>query len=66
MFPANSLICDCCGCTAKLVLNVVVGNDGKRIEWPKAAVKDGAIFFSVDCPHCGLREQCVVMPDNVD
>jgi hypothetical protein len=38
--------------------------DGKRIEWPKAAVKSDGIYFTIACPSCGEREQCVSRPSD--
>jgi hypothetical protein len=39
---------------------------GKRIEWPKAAVKSDGIYFTIHCPLCGTREQCVAKPNDAD
>jgi hypothetical protein len=49
--------CEQCGSQATVEMNAHTGADGKVIEWPKAAVRDGGMYFSIACPTCGAREQ---------
>ena len=56
--PLN-VTCEVCGSLADMVMFAHVDPQGKRIEWPKAAVKPGGIYFAIACPKCGEREQCL-------
>jgi hypothetical protein len=53
------LLCDSCGQLAETEVNSYVGPDGKRIEWPKAEIKDGQMCFTIICPTCGERQKCL-------
>jgi hypothetical protein len=53
------LTCSACGRFADIEMQVYVGSDGKRIEWPKAETKNGQLYFTIVCPNCGARQQCV-------
>ena len=56
------LTCELCGSQATLDVNSHTDASGKRIEWPKAVLKPGGIFFVVNCPQCGSREQLMAEP----
>lgn len=60
------IACETCNSEASVIMAGHADGTGKRIEWPKAAVKSDGIYFSIDCPLCGLREQCVAKPCDVD
>jgi hypothetical protein len=47
-------------------MNSYVDPLGKRIEWPKATVKPDGIYFTIRCPNCGEREQCVARQGDAD
>jgi hypothetical protein len=49
--------CALCGSQATVEMNAHKAADGKVIEWPKATVRDGGMYFSIACPKCGAREQ---------
>ena len=36
---------------------------GMPIQWPKATVKDDGIYFAINCPNCGEREQLMATPN---
>jgi hypothetical protein len=57
------LICSVCGNLADTEMQAYVGADGKRIEWPKVETKDRQLCFTIDCPNCGARRQCITAPD---
>ncbi len=56
------LICNICGNLADTEMQAYVGADGTRIEWPKAETKDGQLCFTIACPNCGVRRQCIAPP----
>lgn len=58
--------CDICGEQAELLQNSHVDPAGKRIEWPRAAVRSGGLYFAVNCPECGEREQCMAKASDTD
>lgn len=66
MGAATQVTCEICGEKAAIMQNVHVDPIGRRIEWPKAAVKSGGLYFAVDCPECGEREQCMAKPGDTD
>jgi hypothetical protein len=47
-------------------MHVHTDTDGKRIEWPKAVVKPDGMYFTIACPACGEREQCMVRPGDTE
>jgi hypothetical protein len=49
--------CELCGLQATVEMNAHQGADGTVIEWPKATVRDGGMYFRISCPKCGSREQ---------
>jgi len=49
--------CEKCGGDAELVNNVRMNVDGTCLEWPKATVRSGALFFTINCKKCGELEQ---------
>jgi hypothetical protein len=51
--------CVRCGSAADLLKNAYVDATGRRVEWPKVTVRPGRLYFSIHCPNCGEREQCV-------
>jgi len=51
------LPCEQCGSEATVDMKSHTDAAGKRIEWPNATVKADGIYFSVNCPNCGTREQ---------
>ena len=51
--------CEICDEKADVVHNVHVDASGTRLEWPKASVKSDGIYFTLNCPTCGEREQCL-------
>jgi uncharacterized Zn finger protein len=56
--------CDVCGKDAEIAHNVHVDADGKRLEWPKAIVKSDGLYFTLNCPNCGEREQLMAKKDD--
>jgi hypothetical protein len=46
--------------------NTHVDPSGKRIEWPKAAVRSDGLYFAVNCPECGEREQRMAKHGDTD
>jgi hypothetical protein len=56
--------CELCGSQATVEMNAHTGADGKVIEWPKAVVRDGGMYFSITCPQCGSREQLMASPSD--
>jgi DNA-directed RNA polymerase subunit RPC12/RpoP len=57
-----SLKCDECGATAEIAMNSHEDAAGKRIEWPKASMKSDGLYFAINCPNCGEREQFLTKP----
>ena len=53
------LPCDLCGQLVEAEVNSYVGPDGKRVEWPKAVIKDGQMCFTIICSNCGERQTCL-------
>jgi hypothetical protein len=41
-----------------------VNSQGERIEWPKATVRNDGIYFAINCPQCGQREQRMARPND--
>lgn len=66
MNPPLKIVCESCNSEAGAVMDGYVDATGKRIEWPKAAVKSDGIYFSIDCPQCGIRDQCMAKPSDTD
>ena len=58
--------CEICNQKASIVQNVHIDATGKRLEWPKATVKSDGIYFAIDCPECGEREQCMSRHDDTN
>jgi ribosomal protein S27E len=58
--------CDVCGEKAAILKNVHVDAAGKRVEWPKAAVRPEGLYFALNCPECGEREQLVARQSDAD
>jgi hypothetical protein len=61
-----SVACEVCGSPANMVMLAHMGAEGNRVEWPKAAVKADGIYFTIACPNCGEREQCVARHGDTD
>jgi hypothetical protein len=59
------IACELCGTTAEVMMDGHVNQQGERIEWPKATVKSDGIYFAINCPQCGQREQCMARPNDV-
>jgi hypothetical protein len=59
MTMSTQLVCDTCGQLAAMEMQAYVGPYGKRIEWPMAEAKDGQLCFTIACPNCGARQQCI-------
>lgn len=66
MVAGTKVTCELCGEKADIVQNMHVDPSGKRLEWPKVAVKSDGIYFAIKCPECGEREQCVAKPGDTD
>jgi ribosomal protein S27E len=58
------LACEVCGATATVLTNKIQLSDGKQVETPKANVKPDGIYFTINCPKCGEREQCMARPND--
>jgi myo-inositol catabolism protein IolC len=56
------LPCELCGSQAMVAMHSHTDATGKAIEWPKATVKEDGIYFSIDCPQCGNRDQLMAKP----
>jgi hypothetical protein len=59
-----TVACELCGSEAMIEMTAYTDATGKRIEWPKAAVKSDGIFFSITCPKCGIRDQLMAQSDD--
>ena len=59
MEPSIQVTCDVWGQGARVLKNSHVDASGKRLEWPRANVRPDGIYFAIDCPNCGEREQCL-------
>jgi ribosomal protein S27E len=57
MGGSAQLKCEVCGQLAEIVNNVHVDAAGKRVEWPKVTVQPDGIYFTINCPACGERQQ---------
>jgi ribosomal protein S27E len=64
MNPPLKVPCEICGADAPVQMLTHTGSDGGRVEWPKAVVRPDGIYFAIDCPTCGEREQCVAKPSD--
>jgi hypothetical protein len=64
MEEALRVACDVCGQQSDIVKNSHVDAAGKRVEWPKVSVKAGRMYFTIRCPQCGEREQCVAQAND--
>lgn len=62
----TQVTCEICGEKAEILQNAHVDPSGKRIEWPKAVVKPDGLYFAVNCPGCGEREQCMAKPGDTE
>lgn len=60
------VVCEVCGDKSDVVKNVHVDAAGKRLEWPRASAKPDGIYFTISCPNCGEREQCLARPGDAD
>ena len=58
--------CDVCGEKANILKNVHVDATGKRVEWPRAAVRPDGLYFALICPECGEREQRMAKQGDAD
>jgi hypothetical protein len=56
--------CELCGSEATVEMHSHVDAAGKRLEWPKATTKPGGIYFSINCPQCGVRDQLMAEPSD--
>jgi hypothetical protein len=66
MEPSIKVVCEICQQEAEMVKNVHIGADGNSLEWPKATVKSDGIYFTIACPVCGEREQCMAKPGDTE
>jgi hypothetical protein len=57
MESAAQIPCEVCGHLAAVLQNEHIDPLGKRLVWPKAAVKSDGIYFTIKCPTCGERSQ---------
>ena len=57
MDSSAQIPCEVCGQLCAVAQNVHIDPSGKRLEWPKASVKPDGIYFTIDCPTCGERQQ---------
>ena len=62
MNQSIQVVCDVCGQSARILKNTHVDATGNRVEWPRASVKADGIYFAINCPECGEREQCLARP----
>lgn len=51
--------CEVCGQLCAVEQNKLIDPFGKKLEWPKAAVKSDGIYFAIHSPNCGERSQLV-------
>jgi ribosomal protein S27E len=66
MSTAIRVTCEVCGEKADIQKNVHVDATGKRVEWPKAAVRPDGLYFALSCPECGDREQRMAQQADAD
>ena len=66
MSGSTRVTCEICGGKAEIMQNTHVDPSGKRIEWPKAAVRSDGLYFAVNCPECGEREQRMAKHGDTD
>jgi ribosomal protein S27E len=59
MTSSTHIPCEVCGQASPIAQNTHVDPLGKTIQWPKAAVKPEGVYFTIDCPKCGERQQLV-------
>jgi hypothetical protein len=57
MDPPAQIPCEVGGALCAVEHNVHIDARGRRLEWPKAAVKSDGIYFTIICPNCGERSQ---------
>jgi len=61
------LKCDACGSMATIIpATLHIDAKGRRIETPRASVKADGIYFAINCPQCGEREQCLARSHDSD
>ncbi len=63
MLKLLNISCKICDSEATAVMSQYVDAVGMPIEWPKATVKDDGIYFVINCPNCGEREQLMATPN---
>jgi hypothetical protein len=67
MLKPINIQCEICGSQADAIMSHYVDAQGNPIKWPKATVKEDGIYFVIDCPNCGERDQRMATPsDTVD
>jgi hypothetical protein len=60
------LECSICGVLANVANNGAGEDVDDRVEWPNASVRADGLFFTVNCPNYGIREQRISFRNNVD
>jgi len=58
--------CEICHAMADIMQNEQMDESGKVITWPKAANKADGIYFTINCPTCGEREQRLLRYEDTD
>jgi ribosomal protein S27E len=58
-FSATQVLCEVCGELAQVAQNENIDPGGRRIQWPKVAVRSDGNYFTIVCPKCGERSQLV-------
>ena len=66
MEEPKSLICEQCGADAPVV--TVIGQDhtGSPSQWVNVDLCGDALYVSICCPNCGVREVYVPADDVID
>ena len=62
MLKPLNISCKACGSEATAVMSQYIDAVGMLIQWPKSFVKDDGIYFAINCPNCGEREQLMAAP----
>jgi hypothetical protein len=56
--------CELCSSQANVEMCAHTDASGQRIEWPKATVNPDGLYFTIDCPNCGKRDQLMASPSD--
>jgi hypothetical protein len=64
MEEPKSLICEQCGAEAPVIS--IIGQDysGSPSQWVKTDSRGDALYVSICCPNCGMREVCIAGDDD--